>query len=238
MLRTEGLCKSFKGKEVVKKVSLEVSKGEVVGLLGPNGAGKTTSFYMVVGLLRPDKGRVFLDNEDISQLPMYLRARQGIGYLPQEASAFRKLTVAENILAVLEMQGLRRNESKERLSVLLGELGLTSLADNKAYTLSGGERRRLEITRCLAASPSFILFDEPFSGIDPKTVVEIQDIIHRLKSKGIGILITDHSVREMLEITDRSYIIYKGEILISGTPQELVDSEKVKELYLGEKFRL
>jgi lipopolysaccharide export system ATP-binding protein len=238
ILETEDLTKSYKGREVVKGATVKVKSGEVVGLLGPNGAGKTTTFYMVMGLTQPDGGRVLLDGEDITYWPMYQRARRGIGYLPQEPSVFRKLTVEENILAILETLELAPDERRERLGRLLAELGISHLAKHKAYSLSGGERRRVEITRSLVTSPAFILFDEPFAGIDPKAVADIQNIIHKLKTKGIGMLITDHSVREMLEITDRSYIIYKGEILVSGTPQELVNNELVKEIYLGEKFSL
>ncbi len=237
-LQTKDLAKSFKGREVVKGVSIRVESGEIVGLLGPNGAGKTTTFYMVVGLTQPNAGRVLLDDEDITYWPMYKRARKGVGYLPQEASVFRKLTVEENILAILETLDITPGQREERLARMLADLGLSHLAKHKAYSLSGGERRRLEITRSLVSSPAFILFDEPFAGIDPKTVVDIQNIIYRLKAKGIGVLITDHSVREMLEITDRSYIIYNGKVLVSGTPQELVNNNQVKEIYLGEKFSL
>ena len=238
MLQAANLRKSYRKREVVRGVSLTINRGEVVGLLGPNGAGKTTTFYMVVGLIPPNDGQVFLHNEEITRLPMYQRARLGVGYLPQEPSVFRKLTVAQNILAILETCGLSSAERQERLGNLLGELNLEHLASHKAYTLSGGERRRLEVTRCLATAPDFILFDEPFAGIDPKAVVEIQKIIQRLKEKGMGILITDHSVREMLEVTDRSYIMYNGEILVSGTPHELVENTQVRELYLGERFSL
>jgi len=238
VLVAEGLVKAYRGREVVKGLTLKVEAGEVVGLLGPNGAGKTTTFYMVVGLIPPDKGRVCLNGEDITELPMYQRARKGIGYLPQEASIFRKLTVEQNILAILETMKLDSRERKLRLEQLLAELGLTHLAKHKAYTLSGGERRRVEITRSLATSPAFILFDEPFTGIDPKSVGDLQNIIQGLKTKGMGVLITDHSVREMLEITDRSYIIYGGEILASGTPGELINNEQVRQIYLGERFSL
>jgi lipopolysaccharide export system ATP-binding protein len=237
-IEARGLIKTYKLREVVKGVTLSVKSGEVVGLLGPNGAGKTTTFYMVVGLAKPDGGRVMLDGTDITHWPMYKRARQGIGYLPQEASVFRKLTVEENILAILETLDLSQSQRREKLTQLLAELDISHLAKHKAYSLSGGERRRLEITRSLVTSPAFILFDEPFAGIDPKAVEDIQNIIQKLKAKGIGILITDHSVREMLEITDRSYIIHKGEILVSGAPFELVNNELVKEIYLGENFSL
>ncbi len=238
ILQTKDLAKSYKGREVVKGISIRVESGEIVGLLGPNGAGKTTTFYMVVGLTQPNAGQVLLDDEDITYWPMYKRARRGVGYLPQEASVFRKLTVEENLLAVLETLDITPGQRDERLAQMLADLGLSRLAKHKAYSLSGGERRRLEITRSLVTSPAFILFDEPFAGIDPKTVVDIQNIIYKLKAKGIGILITDHSVREMLEITDRSYILYNGEVLVSGTPQELVNNTRVKEIYLGEKFSL
>jgi lipopolysaccharide export system ATP-binding protein len=238
LLKAEGLCKSYKGRQVVKEANIEVSAGEVVGLLGPNGAGKTTIFYMVVGFTWPDSGSVFLDDQVITAVPMYRRARLGIGYLPQETSVFRKLTVEENILAILETMDIPKGEQEKRLRNILTELGLSHLGRNKAQTLSGGEKRRLEIARMLVGSPKFILFDEPFAGIDPKAVDDIQSIISSLKKKGIGILLTDHSVRDILEITDRSYIINEGEILISGPPDKLVNDEKVKQIYLGEKFKL
>ena len=237
-LFTKGLKKSYNGRGVVKRVSISVRTGEVVGLLGPNGAGKTTTFYMVVGLIRPDKGKVFLDHVEITEMPIYRRARHGVGYLPQEPSVFRKLTVEENIMAVLETLDLNRAEREERLAELLEELNLTSLARNKAYTLSGGERRRLEITRALVTSPSFLLLDEPFAGIDPIAVIEIQKIVSRLRARGIGVLITDHNVRETLEITDRAYIINEGTILESGTPKEISESDRARQIYLGENFRL
>jgi len=237
-LFTKGLKKTYGGRSVVKRVSITVKTGEVVGLLGPNGAGKTTIFYMVVGLIRPDKGRVFLDHLEMTDLPIYKRARHGIGYLPQEPSIFRKLTVEDNILAVLEGLDLSHAEREERLAELLEELNLSSLAKSKAYTLSGGERRRVEITRALVMSPSFILLDEPYAGIDPIAVIEIQKIISRLKMKGIGVLITDHNVRETLQITDRAYIINEGTILESGTPDEISNSDRARQIYLGENFRL
>lgn len=237
-LYTKGLRKSYGGRSVVKRVSITVRTGEVVGLLGPNGAGKTTIFYMVVGLVRPDKGRVFLDHLEVTEQPIFKRARLGMGYLPQEPSIFRKLTVEENIMAVLETLELSRSEREERLAELLEELNLATLAKAKAYTLSGGERRRVEITRALVMSPSFILLDEPFAGIDPIAVMDIQKIVSRLKSRGIGVLITDHNVRETLEITDRAYIINEGTILETGTPAEIAQSEKAKQIYLGENFRL
>ena len=238
MLEAKGLVKSYKGRKVVNSLSLIVEKGEVVGLLGPNGAGKTTTFYMAVGLIRPDKGSVYLNDKNITELPMYLRARMGISYLPQEPSVFRKLTVRENIMSILETIDLEDKEREERLDSLLSELNISHLADNKAYTLSGGERRRVEITRALVTSPSFMLLDEPFAGIDPIAVTEIQNIIAKLKKKNIGILITDHSVQETLAITDRAYIINEGKILISGTPKEIAHSSKARAIYLGDKFRL
>jgi len=238
MLEAKGLVKLYKGRKVVNSLSLIVDRGEVVGLLGPNGAGKTTTFYMAVGLIRPDKGTVFLNGKNITELPMYMRARMGISYLPQEPSVFRKLTVRENIMSILETIDLEDKEREERLESLLSELNISHLADNKAYTLSGGERRRVEITRALVTSPSFMLLDEPFAGIDPIAVTEIQNIIAKLKKKNIGILITDHSVQETLAITDRAYIINEGKILISGTPKEIAHSPKARAIYLGEKFKL
>jgi lipopolysaccharide export system ATP-binding protein len=237
-IEARGLVKTFRHRRVVSDVNIRIDRGEVVGLLGPNGAGKTTTFYMVVGLLTPDRGRIFLDGTDITDLPMYRRCRQGIGYLPQESSVFRKLTVEENLLAILETIGLAPRERQERLQALLRELGLEPLAKQRADTLSGGERRRLEITRCLITSPSYILLDEPFTGIDPIAIAEIQGIVARLKERGIGVLITDHNVRETLSITDRSYILYDGQILVSGTAHELATNEKAREIYLGEKFSL
>lgn len=232
------MTKSFGDKRAVDNVSLEVGGGEVVGLLGPNGAGKTTAFYLITGLLKPTGGRVYLDGEDLTTYPMYRRARRGIGYLPQEASVFRKLTVEENILAILETLDISARERQERLGGLLGELGISSLAKRKAYTLSGGEQRRVEITRALVLSPLFILLDEPFAGIDPIAVVDIQNIIFQLKSKGIGIIITDHNVRETLGVCDRAYIISEGRILEQGTPEEIAQSERARKIYLGEGFRL
>lgn len=221
---------------MVRNATLKVNRGEVVGLLGPNGAGKTTSFYMMVGLTPPDRGEISLNGEKITGMPMYLRARKGISYLPQEASIFRKLTVEENIMAILETLDLSASERQSRLQALLGELNIAHLAKNRAYTLSGGERRRLEITRALVISPQFILLDEPFAGIDPIVVIDIQKIIFQLKQRGIGVLITDHNVQETLEITDRSYIIYEGEILISGTSSEIANSPQARAIYLGERF--
>ncbi len=238
VLRTQGLNKTYKHRQVVKGVSVEVHQGEVVGLLGPNGAGKTTTFYMVVGLIRPDSGSIYLDEQNITELPMYLRARQGIGYLAQEPSVFRKLSVYDNVMAVLEMMDGSPAERESRAKALLKELGILHLSKQKAYTLSGGERRRVEISRTLAMSPRFILLDEPFVGIDPLAVLDIQGIVSQLKRKGLGVLITDHNVRETLAITDRSYIMYAGDILLSGTSRQLVTNKKAKEIYLGEKFTL
>jgi lipopolysaccharide export system ATP-binding protein len=237
-LRTENLTKAYSGRTVVRGVSLEISSGEVVGLLGPNGAGKTTTFSMVVGLVGPDTGKVLLDGNDVTDDPMYVRARKGIGYLPQEASIFRGLTVEQNIAGILETLDLDAQARRVRLRELLAELGLTPLARSKAYTLSGGERRRVEITRALVISPKFMLLDEPFAGIDPIAVSDIQKIIFHLKSRGIGVLITDHNVRETLRITDRAYIVHDGVIFKSGTPQSLADDEEVKRIYLGADFRL
>lgn len=234
----EGLRKSFKGREVVQGVSLDLEAGEIVGLLGPNGAGKTTIFDMVVGLCQPDHGTIMLNRKAITQLPMYQRARRGIGYLPQEASIFRRLSVEENILAVLETLKFSKQERYQRLDELLNELSLMPLRKSSAYALSGGERRRLEITRALAMEPRFLLLDEPFAGIDPIAVGDIQDIITSLKNKHIGILITDHNVQETLSITDRAYIINEGTILEAGTPATIVSSEKARAVYLGERFRL
>ncbi|HLB05468.1 MAG TPA: LPS export ABC transporter ATP-binding protein [Thermodesulfobacteriota bacterium] len=238
ILQAKGLSKSFRGRKVVDGVDIHLESGEVVGLLGPNGAGKTTSFYMVVGLARPDKGSISLGSEDITGLPMYVRARKGVAYLPQEASVFRKLTVRENILAILETLAIPREEKEERLFALMGELGISHLSESKAYTLSGGERRRVEIARALVISPSFILLDEPFAGIDPIAVMDIQGLIIHLKSRGIGVLITDHNVRETLGICDRAYILSEGRIIEAGTPEEIARSEKARKVYLGEKFRL
>ncbi len=232
------LRKSFKGREVVRGVSLDVEAGEIVGLLGPNGAGKTTIFDMVVGLCQPDQGQILLNREPLTHLPMYQRARKGIGYLPQEASVFRRLSVEDNILAVLETLRLSKQERFARLDELLGELGLTHIRKSQAFTLSGGERRRLEITRALATKPSFLLLDEPFAGIDPIAVADIQEIIKSLKQKHIGILITDHNVQETLSITDRAYIINEGTILESGNPEAVVSSPKARAIYLGERFKL
>ena len=237
-LRSENIVKIYGRKEVVKAVSIEVNKGEIVGLLGPNGAGKTTSFYMIVGLIKPNSGKVFFDGNDISNLPMYKRAQLGIGYLSQEASIFRKMTVEDNLLSVLEMTDLSKSEQKQKCEDLLNEFGLQKIRKNIGGLLSGGERRRTEIARCLATDPSFILLDEPFAGVDPIAVEDIQDIISKLKAKNIGILITDHNVHETLSITDRAYLLYEGKILKSGTSEELVSDEMVRKLYLGRNFEL
>jgi len=232
------LSKSYRGRKVVNDVSLEVQQGEVVGLLGPNGAGKTTTFYILVGLARPDSGQVLLDGEDITDLPMYLRARNGISYLPQEPSVFRQLTVEQNLLAVLETLTLTPEQQTDRLEELLAQMGLDAVRYNRAYTLSGGERRRLEIARSLVLEPAFILLDEPFSGIDPLTVVELQRLILELSASGIGVLVTDHNVPATLSVTHRAYIISNGKISFSGTPQELSEDAEVRRVYLGERFRL
>jgi lipopolysaccharide export system ATP-binding protein len=237
-LRTHELTKSYSGRTVVRTVSIEVASGEIVGLLGPNGAGKTTTFYMTVGLTAPDSGRVELDGRDVTRDPMYVRARKGIGYLPQEPSIFRGLTVEQNILAILETTGADRETRRRRTAELLAELGLTSVAKSAAYTLSGGERRRAEITRALVMEPRFILLDEPFAGIDPIAVTDIQKIVFHLKERGIGVLMTDHNVRETLRITDRAYIVHDGTIFRSGTPAELAADEDVRRIYLGTDFRL
>ena len=237
-LLCEELTKSFRHKKVVDAVNMEVRGGEVVGLLGPNGAGKTTIFYMIVGLLKPNGGRMYLNDEEITSLPMYLRARKGIGYLPQEPSVFRKLTVEGNLMAILETLSLSKEERKDRLKDLLEELGLSSLRKQKAYSLSGGERRRVEITRALVLSPSFILLDEPFAGIDPIAVLDIQAIVRQLKSKGIGIIITDHNVRETLGVCDRAYILNEGRILEEGAPEDIAQSRKAIKFYLGNGFEL
>lgn len=237
-LQTIGVSKSYKGRTVVREVNLSVSQGEVVGLLGPNGAGKTTTFYIIVGLTRPDSGSVLLGSHNITDLPMYLRAKNGISYLPQEASVFRKLTVEANIMAILETLPMSSKERRQKLESLLEEFGIAHVRKSLADTLSGGERRRVEIARSLVTSPKFILLDEPFSGIDPITVIEIQKIIAHLKSKSIGVLITDHNVRETLQVTDRAYIINNGSIFRSGTPGELGRDDEVKRVYLGENFSL
>lgn len=232
------LVKIYRKRRVVDKVSLTVNRGEIIGLLGPNGAGKTTTFYMIVGLIRPDGGQIFLDGKDVTSQPMYLRAREGITYLPQEASIFRKLTVEQNILAILETMGLSREERRQRLSELLDELNVGHLARSKGYSLSGGERRRVEITRALVTSPNFLLLDEPFAGIDPLAVIDIQTIVAQLKEKGIGILISDHNVRETLKVCDRAYIVNEGTILEEGDPDQIASSQRARRIYLGEEFTL
>lgn len=237
-LKTESLVKYFGEKKVVDNISLDVERGEIVGLLGPNGAGKTTTFYMMVGLYHPDSGSVYLDGQNITEYPMYLRARIGITYLPQETSIFRKLTVEENILAILETLPISREEMMERLEEHLNELNIAGIAKRKAYLLSGGERRRVEITRALVTSPSFILFDEPFTGVDPIAVHDIQNIILRLTAKGIGVIISDHNVRETLGICQRAYIIHDGRVLEEGTPQDIIESSRARRIYLGEKFTM
>ena len=237
-LQAVEISKSYRGRKVVDDVNLEIAQGEVVGLLGPNGAGKTTTFYILVGLARPDTGRVLLDGEEITDLPMYLRARSGISYLPQEPSVFRKLTVEENLLAVLETLPLTAEQQRDRLEELLAQMGLETVRYNRAYTLSGGERRRLEIARSLVLQPAFVLLDEPFAGIDPVTVTDVQKIIARLSEAGIGVLVTDHNVREALRVTDRAYIIHDGRIFRAGTPGELSGDSEVLRVYLGDHFSL
>ena len=238
LLDARGLMKAYRGRRVVNDVNIHVRRGEVVGILGPNGAGKTTSFYMITGLIKPDAGVIFFKGIDVSQQPMYVRARMGMGYLAQDASIFRKLTVEENIYAILETLAISRKERKERLAQLLDELALTHLAKQKAMTLSGGERRRLEITRALVTNPAFILLDEPFSGVDPKAVYEVQQIIEKLKQRNMGILITDHNVEDTLCITDRAYMLFEGRILFQGTPEELASNQVVRDKYLTNSFQL
>lgn len=237
-LHAKGLYKAYAGREVVSGVDLEVSSGQVIGLLGPNGAGKTTSFYMVVGLATPDQGQVFLDDQELTDLPMYRRARSGISYLPQEASVFRKLTVAENILAILETLDLSAAEQQERLEELLNDLNIGHIRDSKGFALSGGERRRVEIARSLVLEPAFLLLDEPFAGIDPIAVIDIQNIVSQLKERGIGILISDHNVRETLGVCDQAYILNQGKVLEYGTPEQIAQSSTAREIYLGDKFKL
>jgi len=238
LLRADGLCKRLGGREILRSVSLEVQAGEVVGLLGANGAGKTTTFYAIVGLIRPDRGTVQLNGGEVTKDPMYIRARKGISYLPQEPSVFRKLTVEQNILAILETLPLTREERRERLAELLEELSIAHLAKSLAYSLSGGERRRVEITRALVTAPTFMLLDEPFAGIDPLAILDIQSIVAQLKERGIGILITDHNVRETLGICDRAYILNEGAVIEEGTPRAIAGSRRARELYLGENFTL
>ena len=237
-LYTQNIQKTYKGRSVVDGVSIEVNQGEIVGLLGPNGAGKTTSFYMIVGLVRPDEGNVFLDETDITKIPMYKRAQMGIGYLPQEVSVFRKLSVEDNIMAILEMTNLKKADRKIKLEKLLNEFNLTSVRKNLGDKLSGGEKRRTEIARALATDPKFVLLDEPFAGVDPIAVEDIQSIISELKNRNIGILITDHNVQETLSITDRAYLLFEGKILKSGTAEDLAADEQVRKVYLGQNFVL
>jgi lipopolysaccharide export system ATP-binding protein len=237
-LNAQHIVKKYRNRKVVNEVSLEVNQGEIVGLLGPNGAGKTTSFYMMVGLVKPDAGKVFLDSDEVTEEPMYRRAQMGIGYLAQEASVFRKLSVEDNILAVLEMTDLSKKEQSEKLESLLDEFGLQHIRKSLGDLLSGGERRRTEIARCLATDPKFILLDEPFAGVDPIAVEDIQHIVSKLKDRNIGILITDHNVHETLSITDRAYLLFEGKILKSGTAEELAEDEQVRRVYLGENFEL
>ncbi|OPY84123.1 MAG: Lipopolysaccharide export system ATP-binding protein LptB [Smithella sp. PtaU1.Bin162] len=238
ILSARGLVKIYGRRRVVNQVDMDVHTGEVVGLLGPNGAGKTTTFYMIVGLIRSDGGKIMIDGEDVSNCPMYIRARKGLNYLPQEPSIFRKLTVEENILAILETLDLTLQERQERLAELLGRLNLTPLAKNHAYSLSGGERRRLEITRALVTSPKYILFDEPFAGIDPLAVIDIQKIVAKLKAEGIGVIISDHNVRETLSVCDRAYIVNEGSILVEGDPETIACCEVARKIYFGENFSL
>lgn len=237
-LSLKDLVKVYNGRQVVNSVSMKIKNGRVVGLLGPNGAGKTTTFYMTVGMIKPDDGQVFLNDEDITNFPMYLRARKGVGYLPQETSIFRKLTVKQNIMAILETLSISKSDQEERANLLLDELGIRHLKNQKANLLSGGERRRLEITRALATKPSFILLDEPFAGIDPLAVIDIKKIIRHLKNRGIGILISDHNVRETLEVCDEAYILNEGRIIESGPPEKIASSETARRIYLGDEFKL
>lgn len=237
-IRTEGLIKKYKNRAVVNDVSIELKQGEIVGLLGPNGAGKTTSFYMIVGLIKPYSGKIFLNNEEITDLPMYKRAQLGIAYLPQEASVFRQLTVEQNIKAILEFNGGSKEQQRDKLEKLIAEFNIEKVRHNKGNNLSGGERRRTEIARCLASDPKFILLDEPFAGVDPIAVEDIQNIVSKLKDKNIGILITDHNVHETLSITDRAYLLYEGKVLKSGTAEELAADPIVKKVYLGSNFEL
>ena len=238
LLKTEGLVKYYGKRRVVNTVSIEIRRGEIVGLLGPNGAGKTTTFYMITGMVKPTSGKVYINGRDISKFPMYRRSRMGIGYLSQEPSVFRKLSVEDNIKAILETLGISRQERKQRLEGLLDELGLKKLRDNKAFTLSGGERRKVEITRALVTNPQYILLDEPFSGVDPIAVEEIQRIVYELKNKNIGVLITDHNVHETLSITDRAYLLFEGRVLKYGTAEFLANDADARKLYLGDKFKL
>ena len=238
ILRADNLIKTYKGRSVVKGISVEVNQGEIVGLLGPNGAGKTTSFYMIVGMIKPNSGKIFLDDMDITDLPMYKRAQLGIGYLPQEASVFRKLSIEDNIKAVLEMTKLSKNEQEERLETLIAEFNLNHVRKNLGDQFSGGERRRTEIARCLATNPKFILLDEPFAGVDPIAVEDIQLVVKKLKEKNIGILITDHNVHETLSITDRAYLLFSGSVIKQGSAEDLANDEQVRKVYLGQNFEL
>lgn len=237
-LSLQKLVKIYNGKQIVSSVSLDVESGSVIGLLGPNGAGKTTTFYMTIGMIKPDEGKVCIDNDDLTDSPMYLRARKGVGYLPQEASIFRKLTVKQNVMAILESLKISKSKQERRANMLLGELGINHLADQKANVLSGGERRRLEISRALATNPSFILLDEPFAGIDPLAVIDIKNIIGHLKERGIGILISDHNVRETLDVCSKAYILNDGKVIESGSPEKIASSEIARRIYLGDEFRL
>jgi lipopolysaccharide export system ATP-binding protein len=237
-LKIKNIYKSYRKHRAVDGISIEINQGEIVGLLGPNGAGKTTTFNVITGLIKPDEGSVFLDDIDITDMPMYQRARHGLGYLTQESSVFRKLTVAENIMAILEMMPLSQQQREDRLKNLLQELSISHLADKKAHSISGGERRRVEVTRALVTNPAFLLLDEPFTGIDPIARADIQQVVVKLKERGIGVLLTDHNVRETLEITDRAYVVYEGKVFASGTPQEIVDHAGAREKFLGEKFTL
>jgi len=238
ILSVRKLVKIYRGRKVVNSVDIEVESGEVIGLLGPNGAGKTTTFYMAVGMVKPDEGQVYLDDQDITDLPMYQRARKGLGYLPQESSIFRKLTVKQNVMAILESMAISKSEREERASMLLDELGIKRLARQKASVLSGGERRRLEIARCLVTNPAFILLDEPFAGIDPLAVIDIKNIIDHLKKRNIGILISDHNVRETLEACDKAYILNDGQVIETGSPEKIASSDIARRIYLGDEFRL
>lgn len=238
ILSVRKLVKIYRGRKVVNSVDIQVESGEVIGLLGPNGAGKTTTFYMAVGMVKPDEGHVYLDDEDITDLPMYQRARKGLGYLPQESSIFRKLTVKQNVMAILESMRLSKPEREERASMLLDELGIKRLAHQKSSVLSGGERRRLEIARCLVTNPAFILLDEPFAGIDPLAVIDIKKIIEHLKERNIGILISDHNVRETLEACDKAYILNDGQVIETGSPEKIASSDIARRIYLGDEFRL
>ncbi len=238
ILRAEKLMKTYGKRTVVQNTSIEVKQGEIVGLLGPNGAGKTTTFYMITGMIKPNSGKIFINDEDITKTPMYRRARKGISYLPQEASIFRKLSVEDNLLAIMQVIGIPASERKEKCNQLLNELNISHLAKNKGFNLSGGERRRTEIARTLVTEPRFILLDEPFAGVDPIAVEDIQNIVHNLKERGIGVLITDHNVHETLSITDRAYLLFEGKILKGGTSAFLANDPEAKKLYLGEKFKL